>query len=82
MIFAHETAHFVLMRDENYASIKALDRESKAIYGRESKMKSPIELCANLIALKILERCKNVERNRKKQKKIKLCIKTLEKQLT
>ena len=82
MIFAHETAHFVLMRDENYASIKAVDRESEAIYGCENKMKSPVELCANLITLKILERCQNAEKCIKKQKKIKSCIKTLEKQLT
>ena len=82
MLFAHESAHFILMNDRNYALIKQLDSEYRAMPDREQKMSSPIERGANLITLSILNRSEIAEKSRKKQKKIKLCIKTLEKQLT
>ncbi len=82
MLFAHETAHFILMQDKNYATIKKLDGVYTTLPEREQKMNSPIERCANLITLMILERCKGVEKGRRKTEKIERCIKTLQKQLT
>lgn len=82
MIAAHESAHFILMQDENYALLKKINGEYLSIPEREKKMNSPIELCANIITLEILERCKKTEKSRKKQQKIEICIKTLKKQLT
>ena len=82
MLLAHEAAHFILMQDKNYGAIKELDSVYKSQPQREQKMHSPIEFCANVITLMILERCKNAERWRKTQEKIEICIKSLKKQLT
>ena len=82
MIFAHETAHFILMQDKSYGMIKEADNEYRRIPGREQRMTSPIEICANVITLMILERCKTVEKSAKRLEIIGNCQKTLENQLT
>ena len=82
MILAHETAHFILMRDNSYDTLKRINREYTLSHQNLGAMCSPIELCANLITLMILERCKRVEKSQKKQKNIEICIKSLKKQLT
>ena len=82
MIFAHETAHFILIEDKSYAMIKEADNEYRRIPDREQRMTSPIELSANVITLMILERCKTVEKRAKRLEIIANCQKTLENQLT
>ena len=82
MILAHETAHFILMQDKNYESIKKVDKEYTQMLGHKEKMNSPIEYCANLITLMILQRCKFVEKKPKMKEKIGKCMKKLSNQLT
>ena len=82
MLLAHETAHFLLMQDRNYPLIKKVDREYRAMPGREQAMRAPVEACANKITLLILERCHHIEKKQKSQKRIEICIKTLKNQLT
>lgn len=53
---AHETAHFLLMCDEDYCLLKALEEEYPADE-RDRAMCSPIEYCANRIMLMLFERC-------------------------
>ena len=82
MLLAHETAHFILMQDESYGRLKMINADYAKMPWREQKMHSPIELCANIITVMILERCKNVEKGRKCREKIEICVKSLKKQLT
>ena len=82
MILAHEAAHFILMRDSNYGLIKKLDGEYRPTSVEDQKMRSPVELCANIITLLILNRSRESEKRQNKQRKIEDCIKTLKKQLT
>ncbi len=81
MLLAHESAHFILMRDKNYGQLKKVDTVYRAVSGRECKMHSPVEECANLVTLLILDRCKQGAR-KKTQKIIERCIKSLKNQLT
>ena len=82
MLLTHESAHFLLMQDAKYESIKALDREYLKSSPDDAKMNSPIEGWANFVTLMILLRCYNSEKSRKKREIIEKCIKTLKKQLT
>lgn len=82
MILAHESAHFLLMGDGRYGQLKKVDSAYRAVPGRECKMHAPVEECANLITLLILDRCKGVARGKKVQEILERCIKTLKKQLT
>ena len=82
MLLAHESAHFILMGDEGYHRLKRVDSAYRAHPDRECNMHSPIEECANLITLLILDRCKHCEKRKKTQKILEKCIISLEKQLT
>ncbi len=82
MLLAHETAHFILMQDKDYALLQNIDREYKAMPDREQAMHSPIEWCANIITLNILSRCLQVEKSQKRQQIIEICKTSLNKQLT
>ena len=82
MLLAHETAHFVLMRDPNYEMIKQIDCEYKAMPWREQTMHSPVEYCANLVTIMILTRCQLVEKDQNKKEIIQDCVISLNKQLT
>lgn len=53
---AHETAHFILMCDSDYELLKVLDMEYP-VDAKDRDLRSPIEYCANLVTLMILERC-------------------------
>lgn len=52
----HESAHFILTCNEAYALLKVLDKEYPSDAG-DRQLRSPIEYCANVVTLMILERC-------------------------
>ena len=82
MLLAHESAHFLLMGDERYPLLKEIDGEYKALFGRDHRMHSPVEECANLLTLLILSRCRGIKMSQNSRKIVERCIKTLKKQLT
>ena len=82
MLLAHETAHFVLMKDARYALIKQVDAAYNSRPQQASSMHAPIERCANLITLELLARCMLVEQNQKTLRSMQLCAESLRKQLT
>ena len=53
---AHEAAHFILLSDEDYPNLKALEGEYCEKFD-DARMRSPIEYAANLVTLDIFRRC-------------------------
>lgn len=82
MLLCHETAHFILMRDSEYESLKRVDSEYLLEGKQRAKMLSPVEYCANLITLKILKRCVEVIKSQKNKAVILQITDSLKKQLT
>ena len=64
---AHEAAHFLLMRDQDYGALKALDKEYPPDK-KDRQMNSPLEYCANLLTLTLFEKCLKVTKGRRRQK--------------
>ena len=76
---AHETAHFILMRQEDYGTLKSLDGQYPE--SGDKKMLSPVEYCANRITLKLFERCAALTKKAKEKEVILRCIDSLKGQL-
>ena len=76
---AHEGAHFLLMRGEGYQALKELDAQyPKDAPDRE--MNSPLEYCANLLTLILLEKCLASAKGRGRRQTIQWCITRLKEQ--
>ena len=68
LAIAHETAHFILMCDEDYEQLKALDRQYP-LDAKDRDWLSPLEYCANSIMLMLLEECIAIaQKNEDKEK--------------
>ena len=67
---SHESAHFILARDEDYGLLKSLERQ---LAGENS----PLEYCANIITLMIFERCISALKKDKHRQKVAAFIQSL-----
>lgn len=77
---AHETAHFLLMCDEDYPLLKALEREYLSCEG-DGALRSPIEFCANRIMMTLFERCVSAAKDQRTRDVAVWCMECFEEQL-
>ncbi|MCM1438917.1 MAG: hypothetical protein NC131_06865 [Roseburia sp.] len=66
---AHETAHFVLMTDPDYKLLKQIDGEYPE-NSADANLRSPLEYCANILTLALMQRCAAVEKRAARKEKI------------